>query len=139
MSNGVVVSQTFEQKLKDRIRDSMGELMSDDDLKKIVEASVNDILFKNRTVRDDNRYGSGTKQEPPLIQEILTPLIKETAYKVVTEWAQRPENQEVILAVVKERLGRGLTDALAMALDQKFSNAFFGLQQALKQSLGLQP
>lgn len=138
MSNAVAIPQTFEQKLKDRIRDSMGELMSDDDLKKIVEASVNDILFKVRTVRDDNRYGGGTKQAPPLIQEILTPLIEKTAHKVVTEWAKEPQNQAVIEAVIKERMGRGITDAIAMAFDQKFSQAFFALQQSLKQAMGLQ-
>jgi hypothetical protein len=140
MSNAVAIPQTFEQKLKDRIRDSMGELMSEDDLKKIVEASVNDILFKVRQVKYDTGYGGGTsmRQEPPLIQEILTPLIKDMTYKVITEWAKEPQNQAVIEATIKERLGKGITDAIAMALDQKFNQAFFGLQQALKQAMGLQ-
>jgi len=141
MTTDVAVPQAFEDKLKQRIRDSIGELMSDDDLKKIVERSTAELLFNTRTTEGPrDHYGSRrTEQKPPLIQEILTPLINDAAYKAVTEWAKQPENEAKILAVINERLGRGLVDAIGMAIEQKFQNTFWQLQSNIKQALGLQP
>ena len=131
----VTVPQAFEDKLKQRIRESIGELMSDADLKALVERSTAEILFQPRMGEMD-RYGS-RHQAPPLLQEILTPLIKDMAYSAVQEWAKHPENAQRMEELVKEQIGKGLLNAIGTALDQKFSQAFYTLGQHIRQALNL--
>jgi hypothetical protein len=51
MSNEIQTNETFEGKLKTRIRESIGDLLSDDDLKKIIDRGLEEFLQEHNLER----------------------------------------------------------------------------------------
>ncbi len=50
--SSIVAQQSFEEKVMGRIRESIGELMSDEDLKRIVEKGIDRALFERHEIGD---------------------------------------------------------------------------------------
>ena len=48
MSNDIVPIMSFEDKLKAKIKNDIGELLSDEDLQKMVKSSINSVFFDPR-------------------------------------------------------------------------------------------
>lgn len=49
MTTEVTTAVSFEQRMKDRIRESIGELISDEELQKMVHRGVEEVFFKPGT------------------------------------------------------------------------------------------
>lgn len=118
----VQVSQTFEQKVRDRVREQIGELLSDEDLSKIVQAGLKDAFFEPRRV-DGDRYGA-TKE--PLIHEIIRPLLEKRVREQVDAWFEA--NKTEIGVTVSRLLEMGVGNAVIQAIGYRFNaplaNAF---------------
>ena len=52
-------TKSFQERMKDRIKKDIGELMTDDELSAIVERAVNEIFFKPRIVKDGCHHQNG--------------------------------------------------------------------------------
>ena len=65
--NDLTTTKSFEERMKDRIREDIGKLMTDDELSKLVRRATNDIFFKGREVKD----GYHTIEEEPLYIKLL--------------------------------------------------------------------
>ena len=68
MSNTIEVKKSFQERMADRVRESIGELMTDDELKIIIERSVNEFLFTERT--DPEASGYNKRKKPSLMQDL---------------------------------------------------------------------
>ena len=111
MTDAIVQAKTFEERMRDRIRESIGELMSDEDLQKIVEQGIDEVFFKTRYV-EDGRYNK--REIPPLIHSVVKEVLNDRMKDAVEAWLQTHEsNVRVAVAhVVEEGAGRAMVKAL---------------------------
>ena len=114
----IVQTKTFEERLKDRIRESIGELMSDEDLQKIIERGIDDVFFKTH---HEPHGPYNTREKPPLIHAVVKEVLDKQMKEAVAAWLQTHE------AEVQEAVGRcvqeGAGTAVIKALNWQMENA----------------
>ena len=120
----IIKSQTFEEKLGDRIRESIGDLITDEDLSKVVAKGINQAFFEERVTL--NSYGSVQNSKPPLVAVIITDLMAEQVNKSVKEWFQN--NPEEVKKLMDKVIADGMTKALLEAFDSLFYSALHNLR-----------
>lgn len=134
MTTEIQKAQSFEEKMKARVRDSIGDLMSDDDLQKIVERSIEECFFKEQTTY--NRYGSVTVK-PALINELVKELLTERVDKALDRFIS--DNAEKVQAtldeIIKDGAGMALVNAMNNRFSQQLSDFSFQVQTNLEQAL----
>ncbi len=114
MSTEIEKQKTFEERMKARIRDSIGELMTDEELSKIVNKATEEVFFKPLELKDGYR----TKEVPPFSHNIVKELLTDSVRKEVEKYFS--ENKEDVSKMVKQIIQDGLGKALMNALDSKF-------------------
>ena len=124
----IVQSKTFEQRMKERIRDSIGDLISDEDLSKMVDRSLEEVFFKERAnPKRTSYYNSGEPDTlPPLLHEIVKSAMTEQVSEAVKEYIAN--NREQVNDTIKTVLERGMGNALISALNGVFSTQLASLQ-----------
>jgi len=113
---------SFEQKLMERIKDGIGDLMTDDDLKKIVERGIEKALFDKRLVPSRNSYGSQFEQGPSLVDEIVSKHFESKVRQAVDNWLG--ENKEVVEKAVESAMKAGIAGCVMQTLDERFRGIF---------------
>jgi len=129
MANEIVVSQSFEEKMKARIKESIGELITDKELSELVHRSVDEIFFKPTKIKDGFNYKEGPSLLNGLIKERLTPQVEKEIKQYINS-----HPKEVIKAI-KEVVTLGIGKALLEALHLQFQNALFDLQHNIENTI----
>jgi hypothetical protein len=118
MKNEIETTKTFQERMFERIREQMGELMSEDDLKALVDSAMKKAFFE--PARETDRWGN-TKQGEAMF---LTMLRKEMELKVteaIKTWlAEHPEE-------------------VAKAIDDTIAKGMLGLIQQHIETVTMQP
>lgn len=123
MGTELTPQQTFEQKISDRIRADIGELMPDEVLKGIVGRAMEKAFFAETVTSD--RYGH-RETKPPLVAEIIKELLETKVRKATLEYLH--ENDEKVQEMLDERLSKGLVSAVVQSFDWVFKDALVSLQ-----------
>lgn len=110
---------TFEQRLMSRVRDSMGDLMTDEDMKKIIERSIEKTLFEKR-VDTEKTTSYTTFYKPPMMEEIVTELFREQMQKAVLDWLEK--NPKAVEEHIQQVINEGVLTGIISALEYRFSN-----------------
>lgn len=126
--SGITTTQDFQERLFERIRDQMGDLLTDEDLKRITAAAVEKALFSPpmRTV-----YGG--RQEPDGEARFVTLVrgaVKERAEVAIDAWIK--DNGDKIAAAVQESLAKGMTGMILSYIDAKTYGPLMTLQNELR-------
>ena len=129
MSGDLVEKKSFEERMKDRIRDSIGELMTDEELSKIVKKATEEIFFKPTTVKE----GYHTREEKPFIFDLVKDLLRDSVHIQVKDYFE--ENKESILERIDKIIKEGLGSAVLNALASKFDMDLNMFQNNLIQTL----
>lgn len=92
----LTVQQQFEDKIKDKLRKDMGDLMPDEVLSKLVEKATNDIFFNRERERDTYGREHGREESwfDKEVKEKLQKSVNEAVQKIVKE--QEEEIKKVI-------------------------------------------
>ena len=114
MSSDLEKQKTFEERMKSRIRDSIGELMTDEELSRIVIKATEEIFFQPIKLQD----GYHTKEIPPFAHTIVKELLTETVRELIKKYFD--DNKEGITEVIKEIIKEGLGGAVLSAISSKF-------------------
>lgn len=130
MATEIQKSQSFEDRMKERIKDSIGDLITDEELSRLVTKGVDEVFFKAITVSDG---WSSTKTTPPLIHTIVKELLESTIRKAVDMWIS--EHKEEVLKVVDTVIAEGMAKALFRTIDMKFQSDLVNLQCNIQNSL----
>lgn len=131
MTNEVSTSLTFQEKIRDRIRDSIGDLISNEELQKLVETGIHQTFFQQRPPL---HTGYNNPDREPLMHE----LIKEIYLKEIQAHAEAQvkaflaENSEQVEQMVKDVVQAGAGDAIISALNAMFQGSFFNLQSSVQ-------
>lgn len=104
MAGEIATSKTFQDKMFERIRDSIGDLMPDEDLKKIVASGIEKAFFENRIVA----YGSygGTQTKEPVLVEMIRDLMREKIRLAVDSWMR--DNPDKVKEAIEKVIQQGV-------------------------------
>lgn len=120
MSEALTTQLSFEDKMMARIKESMGDLMTDEQLRGILEKGVEKAFFE-RPFRVDS-YGRKTEHEPALAEKAVRDHLNERMQATVKEWiAANPEKMQ---EVVQQMIDKGLVQAVAGAVGNVFRGSF---------------
>ena len=119
-SNLPAPNLSFEQKLRNKIRESIGDLMSEEDLKKLCDKGLNEMLFQPRTRPDPDR-SYNTITIPPLMHEILQDALKDQIKEQVKAYVL--ERQDDVMTHVEHMLKEGAGKAVLAAVSSMFDQA----------------
>lgn len=123
MSSDLEKQKTFEERMKARIRDSIGELMTDEELSKIVNRVTEEVFFQPA------RLGEGyqMREHPPFIHVIIKELLTETVRDLTKEYFE--QNKIVITETIRQVIKEGLGSAILSAINNKFQQSMFSFEQ----------
>ncbi len=133
MSTELAPQKTFEEKMMDRIRDSIGELMSQEDLKRIIEKGVEKALFEPR--QKPRNYG-GYESGPSLVDDAVTKYLESQMRTAVDKWIA--DNPDKLQKAIDNAVMAGVAGCVQNTMDLKFNWIFTSLVQQAQQN-GLIP
>lgn len=128
MSNEVATVQSFQERVGSMIRSQIGELMTNEEIKSLVDKAMQDAFFTEREVKTD-QWGR-TKIEPPYAVELVTELLREEVRAAAVAWLR--ENPEAVQEAIKGAIGKGVMDLLTTALNNHFFGAFEAFRNDLR-------
>jgi hypothetical protein len=114
----------FEQKILERLRNDIRELLPEDALKKLVERAVDETFFKERRI--EGRYGGMERIDPGWFVTEVTksaePMIREAVEQFVAD--RRDVIQQAIdKFLTNEQLSIQIATRLASMLNDTFNSA----------------
>lgn len=129
--------ETFEDRLKAKIRDDIGTLITDDELSKIIARSLDELFFRARPNPEWERLEGWQRQHektiprqlPCLAHEMTLDLLKPMVKQAVDNWVLA--NHEKITAQLKTTL----EDQLPLAIMSGFTSIFTGIAMPAVQKL----
>jgi predicted house-cleaning noncanonical NTP pyrophosphatase (MazG superfamily) len=127
--NDLIEEQNFNERMKNRIRESIGELLTDDELSEIVKRSMEEIFFKPSHIKE----GYHTKTLPPFVQTLLKELLKDKVYREVSLYLT--DNKDMIAKIIQEVISKGMGKALVEALTLQFQSELMNFQNNLMQNI----
>lgn len=115
MNTNVSTNTTFQERMFERIKAQMGELMTDEELKQILDRGIGEAFFKERIVVEN--AGSYREEKRNLESHFTTMLREELRDKAqqhakarVEQWFA--ENPEVFRAAVDEAIATGFAQVV---------------------------
>ena len=132
MNKEIVPSKSFQDRMKDRIKDSIGELMTDDELKKVVNQAVQEIFFEKQVLQD----GYGTKEKPPWIHKLIKEILKDKVRIAVDDYMF--VNSEIILKNIDNIVKDGVGGAVLSAITNRFQFDLNSFQMNIEAQLSQQ-
>lgn len=133
MSNEVQQAKTLQERVGDRIRDQIGDLMTDADLKTLVDQALHDAFFKETIIRGE--WGRGDTVKPAPAVALVRDLLKERVDAACATWLA--EHKDALGAHIDEAIGNGMLKFFTTWLDSKVQQDLFTFGNNLRNSLGL--
>jgi len=124
-------SQTFEEKMMERMKASMGDLMPDDVLKKLMEKAI-DKAFNSPTELKDE-YGRAIKSSESWLQTFLRVELESRMQVLAKEWIT--ENKEQVLKLVSDKLDLDVATMFASGFTQLFQSSLFNIRNEITTAL----
>jgi hypothetical protein len=132
MSQDLAEKKTFQDRMMEKIRTGIGDMITDDELKKLVDEGVHKAFFEpTRIEKEYGRY----EEHPSWLIKFLDELLKERVRKMVDEVLKSPENRQQILEVLEKTVKAGAGQAILAAVAEKFSGDLFNFKENIRQTL----
>lgn len=129
MTQAIETSKTFQEKMFERIRDQIGDLMTDEDLKKMVDAALHKAFFEEQKVRD----GYHDRIIPAPIVPFVSSLVQMRINTLCNEYVK--DNEEKINIVIKEIINKGFVSAVSDYFDNKLRSSVNEFSNQIQTSL----
>ena len=131
METDIEKSKTFNERMSDRVRESIGELMTDEELKLIVERTVENTFFKE-TIIPGSGYSSSTTK-PPFLEEVIKGLLEEKVKLAVYDYVRN--HDEEVVSIIEKIIQEGAGACFLKAMSNIFENNMFNFQQNIEQNI----
>jgi predicted regulator of amino acid metabolism with ACT domain len=128
MTNEIATNKTFQDKMFERVRDQMGDLLTDEELKKIVEQAIQKAFFESISI--NTGYGN-TTQKPSLFIHLIQEELKVRVNSAVSEWLKA--NESVVKESIENVIKEGMLKGVIQALESRMSWPTQQLGEMLKQ------
>jgi transcriptional regulator CtsR len=102
MMTEVATTKDFQQRMFERIRDQIGDLLTEDDLRKIVSAAMDKALWEKQEHHD--RYGSVTNTTDGILMTEFRALVRDRLSAGIRDYLR--ENDEKIMEVMRQEAAK---------------------------------
>ena len=123
MNTSIIENKTFEEKMKDRIKESIGDLIGDEDLKRLLDAALHDVFFKPSKIKI-NSYDY--KDGPSFLQEIVRELMEDKVRDIVRDYINSHEDE--VNKIIGDVVAEGVGGAMIKAMNNIFQNQLLSFQ-----------
>lgn len=128
--NNITSGNTFEERMKARIKDSIGDLITDEDLTKLINRGVEEVFFKKTTIKTNSW---DTKEGPSLLESIVKELLEDQVKDAVKVYLK--DNSETVNRSIESVLQEGIGKAVIAAMNQNFQSSLYNFQAQIAQQL----
>lgn len=109
--------QQFQERIADRLRDDIGDLLPDEVLSEMVQRALQEMFFAKRHVSDGYR----TRENPSWFEETVERRLREQIHNHITAYFK--DNREELNSAIKGAINNGLADLLSAAVLSGFTGA----------------
>ncbi len=129
--NNVAESKSFQERMIDKMRENIGDLITPEEMRKLVDAGMNTILHASPPQLDS--YGRPKERKPSVAEAITKEVIEPLVRVQIDEWiaSHQAEIEKIVAEVVKNGVG----DAVISALNFRLQNDFMQFGNNLVQRL----
>ena len=135
---------TFQEKMMERIRSNIGDLISNEDLGKLIERGIQETFFEgkpNPRWQSAGFYERNSIPEklPALIEKIVTECISQKLEEMTKQYFDNwlVENSEKVEGVVKRIVEKGAGDLLVKHISNAFDAPLKQMQSSMVTNLSL--
>ena len=128
MSSEIQTSKTFEQRMFERIREQMGDLMTEEDLRKLVDTAMHKAFFEPTVVQSSGYYNSTPEVRPPLFISMIQKEVESKVRQEIVRWLE--EHPEEVSKAIKETIEAGI---FTMMCNHFAAKSSFPLQNLMSQ------
>lgn len=126
MKNEIARNPSFEDKMMMRIKETIGDLITDEELAKIVERGIEKAFF-------EPRKGDYGRSSPSIMETLIENLMKERVAKSLDAFIER--NEEKLIEITEQIIKDGAGMALVNAMDNRFNSEMCNLRHKLSINL----
>lgn len=124
--NEIETTKTFQEKMFEKIREQIGTLMTEDDLKKVVDAAMQKAFFEN--IKYADRWGA-IKEEPPVFVANFRELMRQQVHSAMEKWIQ--EHPEEISKIINEVIRDGIVNIVVGHIEDRTKSSMQNLASDL--------
>ena len=126
----LATASTFQERMFERVRESLSELLTPEEAKALVEKAIEQSLFKAklvpaRTYHEKDRYEPSRFEE--LVKEAVEPVIKSEVEKWLTE------HHEEVKASIQEIVERGIASNVVKVFQAEMRQPMYEMSGKLQQ------
>jgi hypothetical protein len=138
MNTAVVKGEDFQTRMFERIKAQMGELMTDEELKKIVDAALQKAFFEPTVIiTNPGHYTEKRLPGPSVFTSLVHDLMQENVKKLTKEWMEA--HSEELEKFFKEQFDKGLMQMVVGAFQQALGDKFMQFQNGMIDMLRSMP
>ena len=128
----VALAGTFQDRLEAKLRESIADLMTPEDIRQLVERGVHKALFERREGRGDGYGRNETK--PALLDEVIEKELSKLMTSALETWVRENNTLvgEALKKVIDEKAATYMLRALGGLIAGPYSNAFMLLADQLQ-------
>lgn len=126
--------RTLQERVGDRIRDQIGDLMTDEDLKVLVDKAMHEAFF-TRTQIEKRYYNDEQKYDDSFAVKHVKELLKGRVDAACATWLG--EHKDELGKHIDEAVGKGFLALFQSWLDGKVQVDLMNFGNALRNSLGI--
>ncbi len=128
--NSISKNLSFEDKVSEKLKETIGDLITTDELKPLIEKGIQKTFFEDIITSSGGYYDPREKKNPLIVQ-----MVKKHAKEHVTEFVEQwlKDNPEKIQEVLESTIKSGLGEIMLQAMTASFSNELCNFKYNVEQ------
>jgi hypothetical protein len=130
MNTAVVETKSFEERMFDRIKENMGDLMTSEELKKILETAMERAFFQSVVIKSNSWGGGDSVKEPYIVSMVrkeMEPMVREAVRNYLKE------HEAQVLKTIDETIAKGFFDLVKQHMEQAINQPMWQFKEQLMQ------
>lgn len=123
----IQTSRTFQERVFEKIREDLGNLLTEEELKSLLQAAMKKAFFEN--VVEKGYYSETVK--PPLFVTMVKGLLEDKVRAAVDQWIR--DHPEEFNKLIQDALAEGILGLIGKYLQNRFEEPLYNLKQELAQ------
>jgi hypothetical protein len=132
MNNEVTTPKSFEERMIEQFRANIGNLMTDDEMRKIIERGMENLFFTPKMEKSKSYPYEEQLSAPPLAYQIAEKMFREAAEAVLMRWMV--DNKERMFELLEKQLcNENLQSLMLQMFSQMFTSPILSANEHIKQ------
>lgn len=125
----LTTNETFQERMFNRVREQMGDLMTEEELKKIVDSALQKAFFEEKVTKGPH-WNSQETREPSHFVKLLNKELEAPIKQAIQQWLA--DNPEQITKVINEVIGKGFLGIIHSYIQEKTTTPLYQFSQQLR-------